>query len=129
MFEKYMIVPEEARNVTENGRVTGFQFGARLPYYRGVGLSLVEDIQVKIDGEPVAPENLTVTVHGNTYTLEEMARTFEDRWEMGEVALITIRREGGLPPGEHTIDLLLNLRISYLPFPAIRKATKTIKIP
>ena len=51
MFEKYMIVPETAKN-TENG----FQFGARLPYYRGISLSMVEEIVVTIDGETI-PQN------------------------------------------------------------------------
>ena len=35
MFEKYMIVENDAANIVENGKITGFKFGARLPYYRG----------------------------------------------------------------------------------------------
>ena len=56
MFEQYMIVENDAENIVENGKVTGFQFGARLPYYRGIALSLVEDIVVKVDGEDVPRE-------------------------------------------------------------------------
>jgi Domain of unknown function (DUF6379) len=128
MFEKYMIVAEKAQNTLEGNKTTGFQFGAKIPYYRGLGLSMVEDIQVKIDGKPVKPEALRFTVHGNTYTLAEMENEPEDRWEMGEVAIISVHKKGGLPKGEHKIDLLVNLRISYLPFPAIRLATKQISI-
>ena len=128
MFEKYMIVPEEARNTRVGDEVTGFQFGARLPYYRGLGLSMVEDIQVKVDGRPVEPDCIRLTVHGHSYSLPELEAEADDRWEMGEVAIVSIDQNGGLPAGEHTVELLINLRISYLPFPAIRQASKTITI-
>ncbi len=128
MFEKYMIVPEKAQNITSGQQTTGFQFGARIPYYRGLGLSMVEDIQVKVDGEPVKPEAIRFSVHGNTYSLAEMETEPEDRWEMGEVAIITVQKEGGLPKGDHLINLMVHLRIAYLPFPAIRYAEKTITI-
>jgi hypothetical protein len=128
MFEKYMIVAEQARNTVENDTVTGFRFGARLPYYRGLGLSMVQDIGVTVDGEAVPREALRLTVHGNTYSLAEMEVEPEDRWEMGEVAEVHVSRPGGLAPGTHTLGLMVDLRISYLPFPAIRKAEKTISI-
>ncbi len=128
MFEKYMIVEDDIQNVVENGKITGFQFGARLPYYRGLGLSMVEEIGIKIDGEEISQSVIKLTVHGNTYSLAQMESEPEDRWEMGEIAYITVPKEGGLTKGEHKINLMLNLRVSYMPFPSIRMSEKTIKI-
>jgi Domain of unknown function (DUF6379) len=128
MFEKYMIVEDDVQNVVENGKITGFQFGARLPYYRGLGLSMVEEIGVKIDAEEIPQSKIKFTVHGNIYSLAQMETEPEDRWEMGEVAYITIPKEGGLTKGEHKINLMLNLRISYMPFPSIRLSEKTITL-
>jgi hypothetical protein len=128
MFEKYMIVENDVENVVEGGKITGFKFGARLPYYRGIPLSLVEDIAVSLDGSEVARENIKFSAHGNTYRLKEMETETDDRWNMGEVAYILIDREGGLPKGEHKVFLLLNMRIAYLPFPSIRKSEKTVTI-
>ena len=128
MFEKYMIVEKDVENIVENGKVTGFQFGARLPYYRGLALSLVEDIAVSIDGEEVPREAVRFHVHGNTYTLQQMETEVDDRWNMGEVAYIMVTKEGGLPKGEHKVRLMLNMRIAYLPFPSIRKSEKTVTI-
>ena len=128
MFEKYMIVAEKAQNVQKGSQTVGFQFGARLPYYRGFGLSMVEDIQVKIDDKKVSADKITFIVHGHRYTLAEMEVVAEDRWEMGEVAIIEVTKRGGLNAGEHVVDLLINLRVSYLPFPGIRQARKTIII-
>ena len=128
MFEKYMIVEDDVKNIVENGKTTGFEFGARLPYYRGIALSLVEDIVVKVDGEEVPRESIKFSAHDNTYTLAHMETEVDDRWNMGEVAHIIVEKEGGLPKGEHKIFMLLNMRIAYLPFPSIRKSEKAVMI-
>ena len=123
-----MIVEDDVQNVVENGKITGFQFGARLPYYRGLGLSMVEEIRIKIDGEEIPQSKIKLTVHGNTYSFAQLETEPEDRWEMGEVAYITIPKEGGLTKGDHKINLMLNLRISYMPFPTIRLSEKIITL-
>jgi hypothetical protein len=128
MFEKYMIVAQEAQNIKKDNKVTGFQFGARLPYYRGLGLSMVEKIEVMIDNTQIDSEKITLTVHENCYKLKEMESEVEDRWEMGEIGIISINNEGGLSVGEHTIELVLTLRISYMPFPSVSRLSKKIAI-
>ena len=40
MFDQHMICEDTMANVAENGAAIGFSFGARLPYYRGLGLSM-----------------------------------------------------------------------------------------
>ena len=129
MFEKYMIVDDNLKNVVnKNGKAQGFQIGARLPYYRGVSLSMVEEIEVTLNGKILPQDKIDITVHGNTYNLEQRENETDDRWEMGEVATLTVQKKGGLPTGEHTLGLKINIRIGYLPFPAIRTATKKITI-
>jgi hypothetical protein len=128
MFEKYMIVAKTAKNIEEEKKIKGFQFGVRLPYYRGLGLSMVENIQVKIDDQPIDINDITLTVHGNSYSLKEMENEIEDRWEMGEVADLSITKSGGLSVGEHSIELVFTLRISYMPFPSVTKVSKKITI-
>jgi Domain of unknown function (DUF6379) len=126
MFEKYMIVEDDVQNIVENGQKTGFQFGARLPYYRGLGLSMVEEIIVTIDGEKIPQENVSLTVKGKNYTMAQMETEPEARWEMGEIEYVQVKKAGGIAAGEHKLHLLLNLRVSYMPFPSIRQSEKTI---
>lgn len=128
MFDKYMICEEGFQNVVENDVVVGFQFGARSPYYRGLGLSMVEDIAITVDGEAVPRERILFSVRGRSWTLEQMETEMDERWEMGEVATLTVKREGGLASGQHKIELMEQLRISYLPFPSITRDTKTLTI-
>ncbi len=128
MFDKYMICEETVRNVAAGGRIEGFEFGARLPYYRGLGLSMVEDVIVTVDGERIPRDKLRLTVGPRTYTLDELETEYEAVWEMGEIATVKVLLDGGLKPGEHKLELAEQLRISYMPFPVTGKDTKTVRI-
>lgn len=128
MFDKYMICEDGFQNVVEAGEITGFQFEARLPYYRGLGISMVEDLAVTVDSERFPREALRVTLHGNTYTLHEMEQEYEDRWEFGEKAVVTIRKPGGLKAGLHKIEMEDILRVSYLPFLLIGADDKVLEL-
>ena len=117
MFDKYIIVEDTLRNVVNGADVTGFELGVRLPYYRGLGLSMVEDVQVTIDGETAPAASVALTVHGNTYRLTDLPNIFDDRWEMGEIATVSVEKRGGLAGGEHAVEVSERLRISYMPVP------------
>lgn len=117
MFDKYIIVEDTLRNVRDGHDVTGFRLGVRLPYYRGLGLSMVEDVEVTVDGEAAPAESVSLTVHGNTYKLTDLPGVVDDRWEMGEVATVSVEKRGGLAGGEHAVAVRERLRISYMPVP------------
>ncbi len=115
MFDKYMIVGEAFKNVEEAGKVTGFQYGARLPYYRGVVVSLVGEMTLTVDGERISPDQMTVTLHGNTYKLTDLENITSDKWEFGEVGIVTVAKPGGLTPGAHKLAVQQHMKISYVP--------------
>ena len=111
MMDKLMIVEDSLENVDG-----GFAFLGRLPYYRGLGLSMIEDIQVTIDGDLIPRDNIRFSVRGKTYTLDQMETVYDDRWNFGEKALITALKPGGLSAGAHTLEMAVRNRVSYLPF-------------
>lgn len=115
MHDNFMIVAEEFKNVVKDGKVVGFQLGARLPYYRGIFLSLFGGIDLMVDGEQIPRDLITITLHGNTYTLDEMETEIEDRWEFGEVAIVTVRKPGGLEAGEHRVEMKETVLMTYVP--------------
>lgn len=106
----------------------GFAFYGRLPYYRGLGLSMVEDIVVTVDGEPVAREDIRFHVRGKTYTLDQMETVYDDRWNFGEKAKIIAMKPGGLSAGDHKIEFAVRMRVSYLPFVPTTKDTKVLAL-
>jgi hypothetical protein len=128
MFDHHIICDEGFRNIQLDGTTIGFALLARLPYYRGLGLSMVEDIAVTIDGQAMPREAIRFSVRGRSWTLDEMETEYGDRWNFGEKAEITVLHPGGLKPGKHTIHLAERMRISYLPFVPTTSTTKELEL-
>lgn len=122
MMDKLMIVDGSFESVDG-----GFAFLGRLPYYRGLGLSMIEDIQVTIDGEVIPRDNVRFSVRGKTYTLDEMETVYDDRWNFGEKALIAVLN-GGVTPGTHKLEMAVRYRVSYLPFVPTTKCVKEVAL-
>jgi hypothetical protein len=123
MMDNKMIVEGSLESTDQ-----GFAFYGRLPYYRGLGLSMVEDIQVSVDGEAIPREDVLLSVHGNTYKLDDMETVYDDRWNFGEKAKIIALKPGGLAPGNHKIEFGVRMRVSYLPFVPTTKDTKELAL-
>ena len=125
-----MIIREgSVRNVVDaDGAVTGFSFATHIPYYRGLGLSMIEVPEVAVDGVAVSEEDLRFTYNGVTRTFAELADVSDVRWELRTFATITVLRDGGLAAGEHEIFVNLRLRVSYLPFLSENRFTRTVTV-
>lgn len=123
MFDNKMIVPDSLENVPG-----GFAFQARLPYYRGLGLSMVEDVAVSVNGTAVPRTDVSLELRGRRWTLDEMETEYGDRWNFGEKARVIVRRDKPLAPGKYRIELAERLRISYLPFVPTTRDAKDLSI-
>lgn len=123
MFDKYLIL-EDSLRATDSG----FAFDARLGYYRGIGLSMIEDLAVTVDGEAQPRECVFFEQNGKSWSLDAMEQAYDDRWEFGSVATIRVERAAGLSAGDHSLTLKEKLRISYLPFPLFAEDSKQIAV-
>lgn len=129
MFDEMIIREGSVRNVVaDDGAVTGFSFATHMPYYRGLGLSMVEVPEVRVDGVAVSEEDLRFTYNGVTRTFAELADVSDVRWELRTFATITVLRAGGLAAGEHEIFVNLRLRVSYLPVLSENRCTRTVTV-
>jgi len=113
LFDKFLICEDSLSNTVVDGRPVGYAFDVRIGYYRGVRLSLIEEIEVFVDGEEVPREGRRFTVKGQTHTFDEMETITHERWEMGERATLSVERDGGLRPGNHSVEVRELIRISY----------------
>ena len=99
MFDNKVIVENSLTRVTSaEAGFDGVSVLARLPYYRGLGLSMVENIAVTVDDKVVAREDTLFSVRGNTWTLDEMETEYGDRWNFGEKAKVLVKLPEGLVP-------------------------------
>lgn len=129
MFDEMIIREGSVRNVVDaDSAVTGFSFATHMPYYRGLGLSMIEVPEVRVDGVAVSEEDLRFTYNGVTRTFAELADVSDVRWELRTFATITVLRDGGLAAGEHEIFVNLRLRVSYLPFLSENRFTRTVTV-
>lgn len=124
MFDKYVIVADSLENLADG---TGYQLRGRIPYYRGLGLSMV-DVYLTVDGVDVPRSDVTFTVHGNRYPSDEMGDVYDDRWGFTEDAELSVAKSGGLAPGSHEVTLRVALRVSYNPYGSGATDTKTLAV-
>ena len=128
MFDKYIIDPGSIRNTGPSEAPPGFSFESKLGYYRGLGLSMVEELNVSLDGEAIPRSAIRFDEGPGPLTLDEMETAFDRRWAFGAPATILVEYPGGFPNGEHKLSLQQKLRISYMPFPSFNNDEKLISL-
>ncbi len=122
MLDRTILQGRGFRNVVENGQITGFQFDVRNPNYRGIAGCLLDGIEVVVNGEIIDDHIPLWTLQGRTFTLEELRASEDVRWQLDEVATITIPKQGGLEVGVHNLDFCIHLRRPYIPPTVSRSA-------
>ncbi|WP_238917166.1 DUF6379 domain-containing protein [Clostridium sp. YIM B02555] len=115
MLDRECIQSRGFRNVENQGKITGFQFNIRSLYYRGLWLSQLRSATITVDGETFSGDQITWTISGVTYEQEEMLKLGDVHWGLLEPATLTARKEGGLKPGTHDIELTYQYSSSYFP--------------
>jgi hypothetical protein len=114
-MEKTVIQSVGFRNVVEDGKVIGFQFKVRNPYYRGVYLSQVQTGYATIDGEDIGRDDIMWRVGGITYTWQDMLTCRNVHWNPLQLATIIVKKPGGLKQGFHDLRYSFTSTKSYMP--------------
>ena len=115
MNEKYLVSSRDFCNVSENGNIAGFQVKVKIPYYRGIFVSLIDSLHLKVDEEDFPRDAIRFTIGNHTMTLDEVEKTTDLRWPFEQAATLTIKKPGGLSSGIHTVQFTIVIRKSYWP--------------
>jgi hypothetical protein len=115
MLESDVIQMRGFKNVVQDGQTTGFQVRVRSPYYRGIWASLLERVEVAVDGETFPTESTRLELGGKTYRPGQPTDEQELRWAFEEPAVLTVDKPGGLEPGLHEVQVSITWRWSYIP--------------
>lgn len=113
--QKFMLDPNDVKNVVlKDGNRSGFVLKMIIPYYRGVALSMIDDLFVRVNGELFEKERLIFSVDGFRYTWPEIETITTFRWEYGTKAAVYVPLDGGLTvtPICH-IEVGCVIRMSY----------------
>lgn len=130
-----VIVDDSFKNYYANGKKMGYQFDIRLSYYRGHFLSVIDQFGVKVDDFEVPVDNIKFCINGKEFSPVEFDKCYTEFWQVKEPATIRVFYPGGLPEGEHKIDVTLFFRSPYMPIgpnhmymPVDSSGTKTMEI-
>ena len=129
MFDNNVFIEGTCKNVEENGKVTGYEMQTHITYYRGIPLSMINYVKVKVDGVEVPKEDIRFTPDGiDWFTLDEMETVSAIKWEYGSPATVRVLKEGGLEKGNHKVTLTVCTRTAYIPMPLEGIMTRTVAI-
>jgi Domain of unknown function (DUF6379) len=115
MLDRELIQNRGFRNVFTDGSATGFQLQLRMPNYRGVWGSLIDGVDIRV-GELSWNRELPLwTLQGREFTIAELRKSTDVRWQLDEPAVITVPHDGGLPAGVHHVSVDVALHAPYIP--------------
>ena len=129
MFDNNVFIEGTCKNVTEDGKVIGYEMQTHITYYRAIPLSMVNYIKVSVDGEEVPAEDIRFACDPyDWFTLDEMTTVSTIKWEYGTPATVRVLKEGGLSKGEHDVKLTVCTRTAYIPVPIEGVMTRKVVI-
>ena len=130
MFDNNVFIEGSCKNTVVENKTIGYGMQTHITYYRGIPLSMVNNIRVTTDGVEVPREDIRCSVDEGEYwfTLDEMKTVVEHKWEYGEPMTVRVLKENGLTSGEHEIDLNVIVRTAYIPVPLDGHMTRTVSI-
>lgn len=103
------------KNTYVNGEKMGYKFDIRLSYYRGHFLSVIDKLELKVDGKEVKQDDITFCLHGKEFGVAQLHDLVSEFWPILEPATIKVFQKGGLSAGEHDIDFTLIFHSPYMP--------------
>jgi hypothetical protein len=95
---------------------TGYEVQMRLPWYRSLPLSCIENIRLTLDGQPIDPTLLRFGVNDRQFKLTELDDVVEEYWFVQDSAHLIVLQPGKVASGEsHKVEVELTLRFPYIP--------------
>jgi hypothetical protein len=115
MLERSHVQSTGFRNVGPVGARTGFEVRIRQPNYRGTRISLIEGVDLKVDGVEYPAEQSRIRIGAREFSFSEMATETEVRLQVGTYMVVTVSKPGGLTPGVHHVASSIRFRHPYFP--------------
>lgn len=115
MLERSHIQSTGFRNVGPEGARTGFEVRIRQANYRSSRLSLIEGVDITVDGVLYPAEHNLLRLGDQTYTLAELNEATQTRLYIGDYFTMIVPISGGLTRGVHLVGSAIRYRHPYFP--------------
>lgn len=118
MFDNNVFIEGSCHNFEQEGKTEGFELMTNVTYYRGIPLSMINEIHVAVDGKEESDEAIRISIDKEDwFTLKEAETVTTYKWEFGEPLYIRVLKDGGLSKGKHNVKLTVATRTAYIPIP------------
>ena len=95
------------------GSRTGYSFALNNLSYRGVWISTLENIDLKVDGEEVSHCDMSLMLRDFFCNIDETGNNTDIFWAAKDECRIIVNRIGGLRAGEHTFEIAITKRNDF----------------
>lgn len=85
----------------------------RLPWYRGLPLSDLGQLEFTFDGKPVPRESTRLMINGVPYSMDGIRELSDTTWFVLDTQEVEVTLDAPLKEGKHDVSLLMKLRIPY----------------
>ncbi|MFM2373004.1 MAG: hypothetical protein RIS85_2726 [Pseudomonadota bacterium] len=115
MLERSHIQSTGFRNIGPEGARTGFEVRIRQANYRSSRLSLIEGVDITVDGVLYPAEHNLLRLGERTYTQADLNEAMQTRLYVGDHFTMIVPRSGGLARGVHLVGSAIRYRHPYFP--------------
>jgi hypothetical protein len=115
MLERSHIQSTGFRNVGPEGARTGFAVRIRQANYRSSRLSLIEGVDIMVDGVLYPAETNSFRLGEREYSREQMDEATQTRLYVGDYFTVLVPKPGGLSRGVHLVGSAIRYRHPYFP--------------
>ncbi len=115
MLNRDIIQNTGFHNTLDGSATSGFQLQVRNPNYRGLASSLIDGVDVTVDGHLWSHEHNTVMLQGTELSLDALRHSDGLRWALYEPLTVKVPHPGGLAAGVHRVAVDIRHRAPYIP--------------
>lgn len=115
MLERSHVQSSGFANIGPSEGPTGFRLRIRQPNYRGTRVSLMEGVDVTVDGELFPASGNRYRIGDQDYAHADLDGLIDLRWSVGETIDVIVDKPGGLTRGVHLVETVLYYRHPYFP--------------
>lgn len=104
------MVDDDALRADEDG----FELDVHLNWYRSLPLSSLKTVELTVNGERIAREEISFVVNGREYALDDLAERWDDIWFVLDPATLRVRRSLIRTGETAEVSVRLGNRIPYI---------------
>lgn len=108
-----IICSDPIKNYVVAGLKVGYSFNIEYASYRGTYLSCITNLTVSVDGREIPKGDILFCLNGKKFAIDQLPDMYKEVWDRMDKAQILIMQDGGITPGEHTVDVVLEHRNPY----------------